>query len=468
MNMIEATPRNAAIQIVTTLKGAGYVAYLAGGCVRDELLGYHPKDYDVATDAKPDTVWGLFPDSRYIGEAFGVVQVRVKGFREHPVEVATFRTEWGYADGRRPANVRYTDARTDAQRRDFTINGLFEDPLAGDEDERVIDFVEGRADLKARVVRAIGDPRERFGEDYLRMLRAVRFATRLGFEIDPDTAAAIPPLADNLKQISRERIGQEVLWMLTPLTPLTSGAALDTRGVAGVDRRSGEAIRLIQSLHLDGPALDEEHADPSLGTVGNLVTAEGVGYADLLAAWMLDRHFFPQLTSSDAPAMHDSDDRGRVELLAAGVERFVEDSFDLLIKRWRGGLCLSNEHRDRLRHLIERLPVVLSWRGLGVARQKRLLADSNWPGLKALVGGLNHWPGVSGLVEVLAEQSKVLFDQGVSPGPWVNGEDLIAMGRTPGPGFRRLLEAVYDVQLDGTVTSRSEALAWLREYDSGC
>ena len=297
------SPRQAAIKIVKVLRESGYEAYLAGGCVRDELLGYHPKDYDIATDAKPDQVCALFKRTRYIGEAFGVVQAHLG---KHTVEIATFRTEWGYEDGRRPTEVQFADAQHDAQRRDFTINGLFEDPLAQDDDQRIIDYVGGCADLEAGLIRAIGDPNERFSEDYLRMLRAVRFATRLGFEIEADTAAAIVPLADRLTKISRERIGQEVMWMLTP-DPGILSAEFGPEKIC----RPAQAIRLIQQLRLDSAILTESHAQPALGTVTGLeqiVLAHaprvipilsqseqinrGVGYALFLAAWLLDRRVF--------------------------------------------------------------------------------------------------------------------------------------------------------------------------------
>ena len=186
----------AAEQVVRRLQQAGYTAYFAGGCVRDMRLGIEPVDYDVATEARPPQVVELFRHSRLVGEAFGVVLVRLMGC---DVEVATFR------DGRRPDHVDFSDARHDAHRRDFTVNGMFYDPLA----DRLIDYVGGQEDLRRRVIRCIGEPAQRFDEDYLRMLRAVRFAARLGWPIDPATAQAIADHAPRLARISRERIGME-------------------------------------------------------------------------------------------------------------------------------------------------------------------------------------------------------------------------------------------------------------------
>src|SRR4051812_6760839 len=202
-----------AAAVVRRLRGAGHVAYFAGGCVRDLLLGRDPKDYDVATDAPPDRVRGLFRRTQAVGQAFGVILV-YEGRSQ--VEVATFRSDGAYLDGRHPTGVRFTTAEEDAQRRDFTINGLFLDPLKDAPlDDQVIDYVGGRADLRAGIVRAIGDPERRFGEDFLRLLRAPRFAARLGFTIEPNTAAAIRRHAAQLSRISPERVGEELRTMLT-------------------------------------------------------------------------------------------------------------------------------------------------------------------------------------------------------------------------------------------------------------
>jgi len=194
--------------IVQTLRDHGFAAYLAGGCVRDKLLGLEPKDFDVATSARATEVQALFPHTVPVGAQFGVVLVVHEG---HPFEVATFRADGVYLDGRHPVNVRFSDAREDALRRDFTINGMFYDPIA----EHVIDYVGGRQDLADRIIRAIGDPHARFTEDRLRMLRAVRLAARLGFTIAPETFAAVQELAPTIVDIAWERIGDEVVKILT-------------------------------------------------------------------------------------------------------------------------------------------------------------------------------------------------------------------------------------------------------------
>src|SRR5438132_61390 len=200
--------REDASAIVRRLRDAGHVAYFAGGCVRDMLLGLTPKDFDVATDAPPQRVRELFSNTQAVGAAFGVILVR---HRTSVIEVATFRTDLQYKDGRRPEGVVFTTAEEDAKRRDFTINGLFMDPLDGD---KVIDYVGGQEDLRSRTLRAIGEPNHRFEEDHLRLLRAVRFAARFDMTIEATTAQAIARHADHLKRISPERIAEELRMML--------------------------------------------------------------------------------------------------------------------------------------------------------------------------------------------------------------------------------------------------------------
>src|SRR4051812_24847477 len=203
--------RDDALAVVRRLREAGHVAYFAGGCVRDELLGLHPKDYDAATDAPPPRVRELFQNTQAVGAAFGVILVH---HRRSVIEVATFRADLEYRDGRRPEGVRFTTAEEDARRRDFTINGLFLDPV----EARVIDFVGGREDLKGRLLRAIGNPDDRFAEDHLRLLRAIRFAARFDLRVEHATDEAIARHAPHLVRISPERVADELRLMLTATT----------------------------------------------------------------------------------------------------------------------------------------------------------------------------------------------------------------------------------------------------------
>ena len=442
--------------IVRVLRRSGHEAYFAGGCVRDVLLGIEPKDYDIATGARPEQVRKLFRRSKYVGEAFGVVLVYPgRGVPGAGIEVATFRTEWGYEDGRRPSEVAFTDAEHDAQRRDFTANGLFADPLnealepVSASEQRLIDYVGGQADIKAKLLRAIGKPEERFGEDYLRMLRAVRFTARLGFEIEPHTAEAIRTHASKLTRISRERIGAEVRLMLLGAAPvravrLLHGLGLDEpvlgRGSASAD------FRVMSGLCGDGKGEDglnrkrgwecgvEDENDGEEAGID-----EGVVYGMLLAGWMLDR------AGAD----------GSVQ----SAVRYVKGSGDAAVKRYRKALCLSNDERDGLRDVLGLLPRVIAWEDLTVAKRKRLLAHRAWGAAWQLMRVL----GPDAFVQRLQREAGPLLAEGVSPEPYVSGDDLISMGFEAGPGIGKLLEAVYDAQLEGRVSDRDGALRWVED-----
>lgn len=424
--------RDAAVHIIRTLREHGHVAYLAGGCVRDRLLGLAPKDHDVATDATPDVVQKIFRRSQPVGEAFGVILVYPQQRDRQTknaggLEVATFRTEGVYSDGRHPDAVEFSDAQHDAQRRDFTINGLFEDPgelqrLAGDprsplspgmntttlaDNSTVLDHVGGLADLETKTLRAIGDPDRRFGEDYLRMLRAVRFTTRLGFTLDPATAQAIRHLAEHLGQISRERIGGEVQLMLT--SPHFAAAA-----------------DLLQQLRLDGPTLNENHQDASLSVLQSL--SPDAAYAAKLAAWMIDRHR-------------------------------LADALPARVKRWRKALCLSNDDTDTLGRVLRQLIAAQDWPAMTIAARKRLLAMTDWDQSVRVLRAM-------GLAHAIDADTPTLIEDGVglAPPPFVDGADLIAMQLKPGPRFKTLLDQAYDAQLEGRVDDRAQALAWVREH----
>jgi poly(A) polymerase len=240
------TLRQAAEKAVRVLRDGGHTALFAGGCVRDMLLGAEPKDIDIATDAPPERVMALFRRTRAVGAKFGVVMTRIG---RHEFEIATFRTESDYADHRRPDAVTFSTADEDAKRRDFTINGMFYDPLG----EEVIDYVGGRADVDARLVRAIGDPNERLEEDHLRMLRAVRFAARLGFAIEAETYAAVQRHADRIRTISAERVRQELEQILTHPTrqrgwELVHASGLSAHLVEGVTWSDIEAEAVASRL----------------------------------------------------------------------------------------------------------------------------------------------------------------------------------------------------------------------------
>lgn len=392
------------MMIVRLLVEKGHTAYFAGGCVRDRIMGRMPQDYDVATDAPPEKVREIFRVTRAVGQAFGVIMVRMNGVW---VEVATFRTEWGYNDHRHPDHVIFSDAEHDARRRDFTINGLFYDPLK----DQVIDYVGGRLDIAAGVIRAIGDPRKRFEEDYLRMLRAVRFSSRYEFLVEAETAAAIRERAGNLTAISRERIGAEVQMMLE-------------------HPKRAAAMELLAELGLDAPTLGETTIARPCAVMAGLKKQTDPRAA--LAAWALDRHVRPD--GSDLPAL-----------------KAVQ-----LARRWRESIVLSNEHHQGLEDLLRGLRQTMQWAELSKARKKRLLSKPNWPLLAELCdAAVSAWNIPR---EYAESEIAELRTEGVDPTPLITGDDLTAGGFAPGPRFKTALDLTYDAQLEGRIHTKKEAM----------
>ena len=409
------------------LRNAGHVTYFAGGCVRDLLLGIEPKDYDIATDAPPTRVRELFSRTQAVGAAFGVVLVR-QG--ESVVEVATFRSDGEYLDGRRPATVRFTRAEEDAQRRDFTINGLFLDPLT----DSVVDFVGGQADLGAKLLRAIGDPRGRFGEDHLRMLRAVRFAARLGFEIESETGEALRAEAPQLKRIMPERIADELRKMLPPPTRDAAWNMLWQYGLAA------EIFR-----HLPGGG-------------GVMVPRERSVFLNLPPGKAVA---FPLALAAAAICYRRANDP------AEDVRRFfAADDVKRTIRALRLGFRLSNKELDQVHGTLLGLGSVLNDPPPTLAIQKRFLAMET----ALLSMELMHALAKAGIQtqRVATVQSLLhpLLDTEVAPPPLLGGDDLTAMGYQPGPMFKRVLTAVYDEQLEGRIGSRDEAMELAKKLAS--
>lgn len=404
--------REAAIHILCRLREAGHTAFLAGGCVRDELLGLTPKDYDIATDATPHMVRSYFPRTQEVGAAFGVVLVHVDSCT---IEVATFRSDGPYSDRRRPDAVIFSDARSDALRRDFTINALFLDPLAESPEARVIDYVHGVDDLRARVVRAVGNPHARLAEDHLRALRAVRLSARLGFELEDATAEAIRLHARELAGVSRERIGDELRRMLTH----------PSRAVAAWT---------LQYLGLDAPALNDRanlNAPVRLGRIG-----DDTPYATALAAWLFDR---------------------------TGGEIGTGESAET-ISRWRQSLCLTNEETTLFRGIVTDWRTLRrEWWNLGVARQKRLSVRKEFLEALRILGTTEpeEFVRIRRRVEELRATPS-----GLAPAPLVSGDDLVQWGYLPSPGFKVVLESVYDAQLEDRVRTAAEAAAFVQELAS--
>ncbi len=422
-------------QIINRLRAAGHQGFLVGGCVRDLLLGGTPKDYDVATDAPPGAILELFPGSGCVGAHFGVVLVR-EG--QAQVEVATFRSDREYTDGRHPDGVHFeTDPREDALRRDFTINGLMMDPRTGE----VLDYVGGRADLQHRLVRAIGDPETRFREDHLRLLRAIRFAARLRFDIEPGTFDAIRRQHAQIRTISAERIRDELIRVLTEGGARRGFELLDATGLLDELLPEVGAMKGVAQppeFHPEGDVwvhtlllLEKlDHATPTLA-LGALLHDVGKPPTFRIAERIrFDGHVEAGVALAEGilgRLRFSRQDTDQVEALIANHMRFkdVPQMKESTLKRFLR-LPKFEEHLE-----LHRLDCLASH------------------------GRLENYELVRRKLEELpAEQLK--------PPPLLTGNDLIAEGYTPGPVFSEILRAVEDAQLEGTVGTRDEALDLVR------
>jgi tRNA nucleotidyltransferase/poly(A) polymerase len=414
--------RQFACDIVNRLRQAGYPSLFAGGCVRDELLGLTPDDYDVATSATPEQVRAVFGPrrTRAVGESFGVVLV--VGPREAgQVEVATFRTEGPYSDGRRPDSVSYGTPEQDARRRDFTINGMFLDPQTGE----VLDFVGGRDDLASKTVRSIGSPHVRIAEDKLRMLRAVRMTARFGFELDAETAAAVQKHSAELAVVSAERITQELKKML-------------------VHFRRAQAMELSRRLELLPWILPE--LAPFFGTDGG--TSEWQRTLRLLDA-LPDPGFelaFAALLSAVHRPMSPSTD---------GIRVSAPEWVAALGRRLR----LSNDEIDAVGWLLSQRRGLALPGALSVPQWKRLAASPRFGQLLVFARKESEVLGESlAGVEAVEAFLRSTSPEDLNPPALLTGEELIAAGMKPGPDFKRWLNAVRDAQLAGEIETLPQAL----------
>lgn len=410
-----------ALAVLRTLRNAGHLSYFAGGCVRDLLLGLEPKDFDLATDAPPQRVRSLFPQTQSVGASFGVILVR-QG--RSVVEVATFRAEGPYLDGRRPSEVRFTTAEEDAQRRDFTINGLFLDPL---DDDRVIDYVGGQADLADRRLRAIRNPAERFAEDHLRLLRAVRFAARFGLEIEPKTAAAMLAHAPLLKGISPERIGEELRLTLRPPTRNLAWPLL-------------WQFRLVDVIFRFVPLPPGVRFSPERSVFLSTAPGAAINFGLALAAASLSIVLQEHGPHADL-----------TRVLSHDGSRKAAQAIDKAMR-------LSNEEFDQFQHTLEGTAPLLQPEPPSVASLMRFLARPTAANSIKLLSALGKVGVQTSRIDWLNQQFAALEGTEVAPAPLLSGDDLTAAGLKPGPAFRAMLDGVYDAQLEGRVSSREEAL----------
>jgi poly(A) polymerase len=441
------TAREFAEQICSTLRGAGYRAYFVGGCVRDILLGREPADYDVSTEATPDRVEQIFPNSLTVGAQFGVVVVIAESAQENNLqaEIATFRSDVGYSDGRHPDAVVYTkSAEEDVKRRDFTINGLLLDPKTNE----VLDYVGGRDDLRAGIIRAIGRPEERFREDKLRMLRAVRFAARFGYGIEPETLRAIQKLAPEVVQVSAERLRDE----LTKL--LTEGSA--RRGFELLDE-----TRLLPAVLPEIARMKGVEQPPQFHPEGDVwihtrMMLEGLkpGCSSTLA-WGVLLHDVGKPPTFAPPA----GPNGRIRF-----DRHVEVGTRMAEQICRR-LRFSNVDTAQIVALVAnhlRFKDVPQMKPATLKRFARLDRFDEHLELHRLDCISSH--GKLDNYELMRRFLAETPPDEVHPARLLTGDDLIRLGLRPGPQFKEILETAEDAQLDGKIATHEEALRWATAY----
>ncbi len=426
-----------ATEIVRRLREAGHTALFAGGCVRDMMRGVEPHDFDIATSAPPEVVQELFPRTVAVGAQFGVILVLMD---DHPFEVATFRADADYTDGRRPARVRFTSPEEDAQRRDFTINGMFFDPMAGE----VIDYVGGRADIERKLIRTIGEARHRFSEDKLRLLRCVRFAANLGYEIETTTLAVTREMAGQISAVSAERIRDELVKILTRDNPGRGLLLLEETGLLREILPEVAAMKGCQQppqFHPEGDVfthvrlmLDAMPKNPSV-VLALSVLLHDVGKP-------------PTFTQAPDRIRFHEHDRVGAEMTAAILRRLRFSNNE--IEKVAG--CVA-EHM-RFRHVQE----------MRASKIKRLMARETFADELELHrldclsshGSLDNY-------EFLKRFAELTPPEIVKPPPLVTGRDLLALGFTPGPFLGAVLRELEELQLDERLPSKEAALALARQ-----
>jgi poly(A) polymerase len=440
---IDTPMESTARAIAQRLRERGHVAYFAGGCVRDLLRGQTPKDFDIATDARPETVQKMFPRTYAVGAHFGVIVVLENDFQ---FEVATFRSDGVYLDGRRPVEVHFATAEEDAARRDFTINGMFFDP----EKNEVIDFIGGRADLERKLIRAIGDPAERFAEDRLRMLRAVRFATGLGFEIDPATWNAIAADAPAIKEISAERVREELVRIFLSPNRVRGWDLLDASGLMRAILPEIEAMKGCEQ-----PPQFHPEGDVFKHTRIMLEMLPGEASLPLVFSVLFHDVAKPQTSLVD--------EEGRIRF--NGHDRIGAEMTEAIMERLR----FSRAEIDATVEAVRQHMVFKDVANMRVAKLKRFMARPTFSDeleLHRVDCASSH--GMLDNYEFLLKKNEEFANEPIIPPPLVRGDDLIAMGLKPGPRFGEILEAVETRQLEGGFRDREEALEWLKqEYSSG-
>src|SRR3989440_948799 len=427
-------------EIAARLREAAHIAYFAGGCVRDIIRGVTPKDFDIATNARPEEVQKLFPRTYAVGAHFGVIVV-VEG--DFQFEVATFRSDDAYIDGRHPSAVHFSSPEEDAKRRDFTINGMFFDPVA----EKVIDFVGGRADLEAKLVRAIGDPAQRFAEDRLRMLRAVRFATALGYKIDSQTWNALVADSASINQISAERIRDELVRIFLSPNRVRGWDLLDSSGLMRAILPELEAMKGVlqpEQFHPEGDVFVHTRLMLQL-------LPEEVSVPLVLAVLFHD---------VAKPVTARVDRTGRIRF--NDHDRIGAEMTEAIMRRLR----FSGAEIEATVEMVRQHMVFKDAPNMRVAKLKRFMARPTFEDeleLHRVDCESSH--RMLDNYDFLLRKREEFANEPIIPPPLVRGDDLIALGLKPGPKFGEILETVETRQLEGTLRTREAALDWVkREY----
>ena len=431
----------AARNIAERLRDRGHIAYFAGGCVRDMVRGLTPKDYDIATDARPENVQALFPRTYAVGAHFGVIIVLEDGFQ---FEVATFRSDEAYIDGRHPSAVHFSSPEEDARRRDFTINGMFLDPAS----DKVIDLVGGQADIGAKLVRAIGEPAQRLAEDRLRMLRAVRFATALDYRIDKRTWDALVASASSINQISAERIREEVVRIFLSSNRVRGWDLLDASGLMSAILPELQAMKGVlqpEQFHPEGDVF--VHTRLMLSLLPETVSVPLV-FAVLFHAVA-------------KPVTARVDETGRIRFNEH--DRIGAEMTEAIMRRLR----FSRAEIEATVEMVRQHMVFKDAPKMRVAKLKRFMARPTFDEeleLHRVDCQSSH--RMLDNYEFLLRKREEFANEPIIPPPLVRGDDLIAFGLKPGPKFGEILEAVETRQLEGKLRTRDEALNWVKSHYS--
>jgi poly(A) polymerase len=432
-----ATQVDTAVAIADRLQRAGYTAYFAGGCVRDRLLGIEPLDYDIATDAQPDQVIALFPRATAVGKSFGVVVVP---WGDWVFEIATFRQDHAYRDGRHPTHVSFVTPEEDATRRDFTINAMFYDPLT----DELHDYVDGQADMATGTVRCVGDARRRFTEDHLRMLRAVRFATRFDFAIHPDTASAIREHAAAVANIRAERIRDELTRILME------------------SKKAGQAVVMLEELGLlqvvlpEVAAMRAQEQPPQFHPEGDVLThtvimLDAMASRDVVLALAILLHD----VGKPATASHD----GTRIRFNCHAEQGADMARGILLR-----LRFPTRTIDAVAHCVRNHMRFLSVKEMRRATLRRLVGAPTFPielELHRVDCVASH--GMLDNYEFLQTIQAEMDQEPVLPDPWIDGHEIMNLGVPKGPQVGKWLKVAYDAQLEGTHADKEALRSWLTD-----